>query len=147
MGKTCFFIGHRDTLDSIYPQLVKEVERHITAHGVDTFVVGHYGRFDALAARAVREAKMCHPSVKLLLLLPYHPAEQSVSADGFDGTFYPDGMERIPRRAAILQANRRMIDHCDYLIAHAWQPGGNAVKFVEYANENQKMLCYIQSCK
>ena len=137
MGKTCFFIGHRDTPDSIYPQLVDEVERHITVYGVDTFVVGHYGRFDALAARAVREAKMRHPSVKLLLLLPYHPAEQFVSADGFDGTFYPDGMERIPRRAAILQANRRMIDHCDYLIARAWQPGSNAVKLLEYAKKNE----------
>ena len=49
MGKTCFFIGHRDTPDTIFPQLVDEVERHISAHGVDTFVVGHYGRFVPMA--------------------------------------------------------------------------------------------------
>lgn len=143
MGKTCFFIGHRDTSDTIYPQLVEEVQRHITAHGVDTFVVGHYGRFDALAARAVRDAKIHHPSVKLLLLLPYHPSERPISADGFDGTVYPDGMERVPRRAAILQANRRMIDRSDFLIANAWQPGSNAVKFIEYAQKKDHICITI----
>lgn len=139
MGKTCFFIGHRDTSDAIYPQLVDEVERHITVYGVDTFVVGHYGRFDTLAAQAVRGAKMRHRAVKLLLLLPYHPVERPVSADGFDGTIYPDGMEHVPHRAAIVQANRRMVDRCDYLIAHAWQPGSNSVGMVDYARKSKKI--------
>ena len=143
MGKTCFFIGHRDTSDAIFPQLVDEVERHIRAYGVDTFVVGHYGRFDALAARAVRNAKMHHPSVKLLLLLPYHPSERPISADGFDGTVYPAGMERVPRRAAIVQANRRMIDRSDFLIVHAWQPGSNAVGLVGYAQKKEHVSITI----
>ena len=143
MGKTCFFIGHRDTPDTIFPQLVDEVERHITVHGVETFVAGHYGRFDALAARAVRDAKQRHPTVKLLLLLPYHPSERPISADGFDGTIYPAGMERVPRRAAILQANRRMIDQSDFLIAHAWQPGSNAVGLIGYARKKDHICITI----
>ena len=77
--KTCFFIGHRDTPDTIYPALLAEVERHITELGVGEFIVGHYGRFDSLAARAVKEAKVRHPEVELALLLPYHPAKKSVS--------------------------------------------------------------------
>ena len=46
----CFFIGHRDTPDSIYPDLLRAVEEHITKYGVTEFIVGHYGSFDFLAA-------------------------------------------------------------------------------------------------
>lgn len=49
--KTCFFIGHREAPDSILPTLIDEVERHITEYGVNSFVVGHYGQFDALPVR------------------------------------------------------------------------------------------------
>lgn len=69
----CFFIGHRDTPDTVLPALAAEVERHIMEYGVTDFVVGHYGRFDALAAKAVMDAKKRHPTVTLTILLPYPP--------------------------------------------------------------------------
>jgi len=75
-GKICFFIGHRDAPESIYPVLLAAVEQHIEEYGVSGFVVGKYGSFDRLVARAVIEAKVRYPQVKLTLLLPYHPAEQ-----------------------------------------------------------------------
>lgn len=131
---TCFFIGHRETSDSIFPALLQAVERHITEYGVTEFVVGHYGNFDRLAARAVLKAKERHPQVTLFLLLPYHPADRPIPApEGFDGTFYPPGMERVPKRAAIVRANRYMADHCDFLIAYAWYPASNARELVDYA--------------
>lgn len=134
MGHTCFFIGHRETSDSIFPALLQAVERHITEYGVTEFVVGHYGNFDRLAARAVLKAKERHPQVTLFLLLPYHPADRPIPApEGFDGTFYPPGMERVPKRAAIVRANRYMTDHCDFLIAYAWHPASNARELVDYA--------------
>lgn len=40
---TCFFIGHRETSDSIFPALVQAVERHVTEYGVTEFIVGHMG--------------------------------------------------------------------------------------------------------
>ena len=70
--KTCFFIGHHDAPESLAPLIYEAVERHITEYGVSEFVVGHYGHFDTLAARAVREAKKHHPKVILTLLTPYY---------------------------------------------------------------------------
>ena len=116
------------------PVLAQEVERHITEHGVTEFVVGHYGGFDRLAASAVREAKKRHPEITLTLLLPYHPHDQFIPIpEGFDGTYYPPDMERVPRRVAIVRANRYMVDHVDYLIVYAWHPGSNARDLVDYA--------------
>jgi len=134
-----FFIGHREADERILPALRKAVEQHIAQHGVTEFVVGHYGGFDRLAARAVIEAKARHPQISLMLLLPYHPAERPMeNPPGFDGTFYPPGMERVPRRFAIVRANRYMIDHTDCLIAYAWHPGSNARDLVDYAQKHAR---------
>lgn len=132
--KSCFFIGHREASEEIYPKLKAAVEQHITEYGVTEFIVGHYGGFDGLAARAVIEAKKIHPEVTLTLLLSYHPAEQPIPTPaGFNSTYYPPDMERAPRRVAIVRANRYMVDHVDYLIAYAWHPASNARELVEYA--------------
>lgn len=132
--QTCFFIGHREAPDDLYPALYDAVLRHIEDYGVTDYVVGHYGRFDALAARAVREAKKMHPDVQLSLLLPYHPAEREArQAEQYDSLFYPPDQETVPRRVAIVRANRYMVDNCAYLIAYAWHPASNARDLVEYA--------------
>ena len=137
---TCFFIGHREAPDSLLPQLSAEIERHITEYGVTEFVVGRYGRFDALAVKCVKAAKKCHPEVTLTLLLPYHPFERPTPPPpGFDGTFYPPGMETVPRRAAIIRANRYMVEHSKYLIGYAWHPASNAKELVEYAQKRQRI--------
>ena len=83
--QTCFFIGHREAPEDIYPALHDVVLRYIEVYGVTDYVVGHYGRFDALAVRAVRAAKRIHPDVRLSLLLPYHPAEREVAQRGSGG--------------------------------------------------------------
>ena len=118
----------------IYPQLEAAIERHITQLGVREFIVGNYGGFDRIAARALVAAKAQHPEIVLLLLVPYHPAERPVQAPpGFDGTFYPPGMENVPRKFAIVRANHYMVEHVDYMIAYAWHPASNARDLVEYA--------------
>lgn len=134
MGKTCFFIGHREAGEEIFPALVQSVERHIMEYGVTDFLMGERGNFDHLAARAVRLAKQTHPEIRLVLLLAYHPAERPVTLPrGFDTSYYPSGMETVPRRVAIVQANRRAVDWADFLIAYAWHPASNARNLVEYA--------------
>ena len=138
-GKSCFFIGHRDASEEIYPALYTAVERHILKYGVTEFIVGHYGGFDRLAASAVKEAKSFYPEVRLTLLVPYHPAERPIpTPDGFDGTFYPLGMESVPAKVAIVRANRYVVDSVDYLIAYVWHPASNAWKLVEYAKRRTK---------
>ncbi len=132
--KSCFFIGHRDAPEEILPALLEAIEGHITNYGVGEFIVGGYGQFDRLAAKALVCAKSRHPEIILMLLTPYHPAERSMEVPpGFDGTFYPPGMESVPRQYTIARANRYMIDHADCLIAYAWHPASNAKNLVEYA--------------
>ena len=130
-GKSCFFIGHRETSDSVLPALQKIVEKHINEYGVT--------EFDRLAARAVKAAKQLYPEITLLLLLPYHPAERPIEKpEGFDNTYYPPGMEKVPRPLAIVRANHYVVDHVDYLIAYAWHELSNAFELVEYAKARER---------
>jgi hypothetical protein len=110
------------------------VETHIVDYGVTEFIVGHYGGFDRMAARAVILAKEKYPDILLFMLIPYHPAERPVPlSPGFDNSFYPPGMERVPKRFAIPRANRHMIDTVTHLIACVWHPASNARDLVTYA--------------
>ena len=52
MMSTCFFIGHRDTPDTVLPPLEQEVERHITEYGITDFVVGHYHNVFSVTPRS-----------------------------------------------------------------------------------------------
>lgn len=137
--RSCFFIGHREASTEVLPALYVAVEQHIVEYGVTEFIVGHYGGFDRIAAKVVIDAKTRYPGITLSLLIPYHPSEQTVELpSGFDNTFYPLGMENVPRRRAIVRANRYMVDHVDYLIAYAWHPGSNARNLLEYAQMREQ---------
>lgn len=130
----CFFIGHRDAPDNIYQNLRQAVENHIVQYGVTEFIVGNYGSFDCLAARAVGEAKKLYPEVLLTMLMPYYPTERKIDVPViFDGSWYPPKMETVPKRAAIVRANRCAVDHVQYLIAYVRHPASNARELAEYA--------------
>ncbi len=136
---TCFFIGHREASDELLPLLKQTIENHIVTYRVTAFTVGGYGGFDRLAARAVISLKQQYPHITLSLLIPYHPTERPLPApSGFDGTYYPLGMENVPRKAAIVRANRYMVDHADYLIAYARHPASNTWELVEYARKRER---------
>lgn len=99
-----------------------------------------------MAARAVLQIKPEFPGVSLSVLLPYHPALGNVRVpDGCDRTVYPPGQERVPYRAAVIRANRYMVDHSDHLIAWVRYPGC-ARDVLEYARRReQKGLITIQT--
>lgn len=137
--KSCFFIGHREAASEILPALMDAIIHHISDYGVTEFIVGNYGGFDRMVAKAVIGVKERYPGITLSLLIPYHPAERPIDVPpGFDSTFFPPGMEKVPRKLAIVRANRYMIDHTDYLIAYVWHPASNARNLLEYAQKRER---------
>ncbi len=136
--KICFFIGHRDAPREIYPMLCDVIEEHIVSHGVKEFIVGHYGNFDAMSARAVINAKSKYPDITLTLLLPYHPSLRKTNLPtGFDSSLYPEELDGVPKRYAIVRANKSMIERADHLIAYVRHIASNAYNIVEYAEKRR----------
>lgn len=142
--KSCFFIGHREASDDLLPALKRTIEKHIVEYGVTEFILGGYGGFDRLATVALIAAKQKHPEITLFRLTPYHPAERPVVLpECFDGIYYPEGMERVPRRLAIIKANQSTINRVDYLIAYVQHPGSNARKILEHATNSGVVVTNI----
>ena len=142
-ARLCFFIGHRHAEERIYEKLLTAIDTHISAYGVTDFLVGHYGDFDRMAARAVAEARRTHPGISLTMLLPYYPEDRAISVPPiFDGTFYPPGMEFCPKRYAIVRANQYAIEHSDYLIAYVTGVGKSR-DFLNYAERKGVPICNL----
>ncbi len=138
-GKCCFFIGHREADERLLPRLELEIEQLITEENVRYFYVGGYGGFDGVAASAVKKAKRQHPNITLMLVLPYHPAERPIEKPpGYDGTYYPEGLEKTPRPFAIVKANQLMVDSCDWLVCYVRHGASNSRNLLEYAQRREK---------
>lgn len=136
-GKTCFFIGNRHAPSSIKAQLSEVVEKHITEYGVNTFTVGHYGAFDSMAIGVLLELKKRYPDIVLYLLAPYALTQKKEIPEGFNGSFYPAGLEAVPLWYAIVQANKYMVQNSNYLITYCHHIG-NTRNIVEYAKRHER---------
>ena len=142
--KRCFFIGHRNAPESIYPNIVLTIEKLIVENGVKEFIVGSYGMFDSMVIRALQQTKIKYPDIVLLLLTPYHPSvKKVVKPEGFDDIYYPEGMEFVPHKAAIVRANEKIIDESEFLIAYLAHTASNTVIFVEYAKKKDTKTLYL----
>ena len=136
--KSCFFIGHREADERLLSRLELTIERLIAEENVRYFYVGEYGGFDRIAATAVKRAKQKYPDITLMLVLPYHPAERAVpTPNGFDGTYYPYGLENTPRRYAIVRINQIMVDTCDWLVCYVRHGASNSWNLLEYAQRRE----------
>ena len=137
-GKSCFFIGHREADEQLLPRLELEIKRLIAVENVRYFYVGGYGGFDRIAASAVKHVKQKYPDITLMLVLPYHPADHPTETpNGFDGTYYPDGLENTPKRYAIMRTNKILVDTCNYLICYVNHGASNSRKLLEYAKQRE----------
>lgn len=128
----CCFIGHSIIydMDNVKGQLHSIVQELIQS-GVTTFYNGGKGQFDALGARAVYDLKKSYGHIKNVLVSPY-PNVDKYAAQLFDEVIYP-GLEKYPRKFAIVYRNRFMVDNSDYAIAYVTHGWGGAAQTLEYA--------------
>ena len=135
---TCTFFGHRDWPDSISPKLQGCIEHLIVTKNVSRFYVGHQGRFDILALKALRELKGQYPVITYYVVLAYLPQKQ-LPYDP-EETIYPEGLETVLPRFAIQRRNRWMVDHSDFVVAALDRNFGGASEAVRYAKRQGKVV-------
>ena len=137
--KSCFFMGHREADERLLPRLESVIVQLITEENVHYFYVGGYGGFDRVAAAVVKGAKRKHPHITLMRVLPYHPVERAVpTPGGFDGTYYPEGLENTPKRYAIVRTNQIMVDNSDWLVCYVRHGASNSRNLLEYARRREE---------
>lgn len=137
----CSFFGHRNISNSIRPMLYSEIKNHITDKNVDTFYVGGYGHFDAMASGILHELIEQYPHISVYHILAYIPTGTNKEyCRNQHTTLYPEGLEFVPRKFAITHRNRWMVQQSDCIIGYVQTSYGGAYEALEYAKRKNKSV-------
>ena len=138
---TCCFFGHKDTPHSIRGQLEKTLIDLIENKGVDCFLVGNQGSFDAMAQGILKELKLRYPEICYSVVLAYVPGTRKGCGTAEpDHTLLPEGIELVPPRFAITWRNKWMVRASDVVVAYVAHDWGGAAQFVAYARRQNKQV-------
>ncbi len=139
----CCFFGHGDAPYEIRPQLMETLEGLIT-DGIDSFLVGHQGRFDRIVLSGLRELKMKYPHLNYYVVLAYMPGTKSEYEEYAPGeTLFPEGLEFIHPRYAISWRNNYLINNSNVVVTYITHSWGGAAKYAEKAGKQGKRIINI----
>lgn len=135
------FFGHRDTPQSIRPKLKAVLTDLIEQHGADTFYVGNHGAFNSTVQRILLELKQTYPHIGCFVVLAYLPGKRSAVPPPKNlETIFPEALENVPPKFAIIHRNRWMAEHADMVIAYVSSPGGGAADAMKFAQKRGKTV-------
>ncbi len=143
--KVACFSGHRK-LPQNCEQLTADLETAIVSlikRGVVFFGAGGALGFDMLAEEAVLRLKERYPQIKLVLVLPCPPEQQTLKWNSEQKLHYYDILARADKvrvlsdrytSTCMLDRNRHMVDCSGYLICYLRELSGGTYYTVNYAD-------------
>lgn len=145
-SKVACFSGHRKLPEDCY-ELQADLERAIIElieRGVIFFGNGGAVGFDALAATTVLKLKEDYPHIRLVMVLPCPPEQQSLKWNDEQKNRYFEILDQAdkvrvlsPRytNSCMLDRNRHMVDNSAYLICYLREQHGGTFYTVNYAEQ------------
>jgi len=133
---TCTFFGHRRISEKIEPLLYEAIVNLINDNDVDNFLVGNEGDFDNTVKRVLTRLKSEYPHINYCVVLAYFTSRLQPALD----SIYPEGLEKVPLKFAVVKRNEWMINHSDYVIAYVSYTYGGSGKALEIAQRKKKRI-------
>ena len=139
----CTFFGHRRIVEKIEPLLYETLVHLINDNGVNRFLVGNEGNFDNTVKRVLTRLKSECPHINYCVVLAYLSSKLQPGTE----SVYPEGLEEIPLRFAIVKRNQWMIDHAEYVVAYVSYTHGGSGKALEFAQRKNKTIINLANKK
>lgn len=144
---SCTFFGHTDTPKEIEPILRSTLIELIEKQNVHLFFVGNHGCFDQMVTNTLNTLKNQYPEIQFYIVLAYLPTEKQIETNKTD-TVFPEGIECVPKRFAIVWRNQWMIDRSDFVITFVQRNFGGAATFQKKAAKKGKRIINLaERCK
>lgn len=134
----CTFLGHRDASAEIRERLQVEIEKLI-CDGVTEYLVGNQENFDRMALGVLRNMRVRYPEIRYHVVLAYLPQNDAGEYE-LGETLFPEGLELVHPRFAIVHRNRWMIQTSDIVVAYVTHDWGGAAKAVSMAERKGKKI-------
>lgn len=141
----CTFFGHRDISIDIEPLLKSTLTDLIETKKVVMFYVGHNGNFDIMVTKTLRELKLIYPHINYLTVLAYMPDNNHKELPA--NTVFPEALENTPKKFAIDNRNRWMVESADYVVTFVKYNFGGAAKFKAIAEKKKKLVINLADYK
>ena len=153
-SKVACFSGHRklpENCSKLRANLEKAIIELIERGGVFFGNGGAVG-FDALAATTVLKLKKEYPHIRLVMVLPCPPEEQSMKWNEEQKKRYYDLLDQAdkvrilsPRYTSgcMLNRNRHLVDNSGYLICYLREQHGGTFYTVNYAEQQRLKILRI----
>lgn len=138
---TCSLFGHRDTDESIMPKIEAAIINAIENDGVNLFLVGNNGKFDKMARRLLVKLKSKY-AIDYRVVLSAIPIKKR-EGDDYSDTVFPEFLQNVPPKFAILRRNELMIENSQCVITYAVFPFGGAHRCKELAIRKGKRVTEI----
>ena len=142
--KSCTFYGHASIPEDLKPVLKEKIRKLITEYNVTQFYIGDKGGFDLMVIKCVSELKEEYPRIDFSVVLSYIPGKKTLWNESLPNTVYPDGLEKVPPKFAILRRNQIMAENSDYAIVYIHRFGGAATA-AEYADKKGVKIINIST--
>lgn len=139
----CSFFGHSDCPKEVEGMVEKEIERLIVEESVTEFIVGDKGCFDMYVLKVLRRLKEKY-NIKYSVILSYLPAKRENEHYTWEETWFPDCLEKTPRKFAISKRNKWMVDNSDVVITYVHSNISRALIYKEYAEKKGIRVINIQ---
>ncbi|MCM1438620.1 MAG: hypothetical protein NC131_05345 [Roseburia sp.] len=136
------FCGHAEILErnEIAEKISHTFKTEISDERLE-FYLGAYGEFDHIALKACVTYKSLHPLSKIYFITPYpedkYLKSRNLNGKIFDGIIYPP-IETVPKKYAIIERNKWMVNQADLVIAYVNHSWGGAAKTFDYAFKAKK---------
>lgn len=143
-SKVACFSGHRKLLEDC-TELRSNLEKSIITlieQGVVFFGSGAALGFDQIAAETVLKLKEDYPHIRLIMVLPCPPEQQSSRWNYEQKKRYYEMLDRADKvrilspqytNSCMLDRNRHMVDNSAYLICYLREHSGGTFYTVNYA--------------
>ena len=136
----CVLFGNRDFTGDIKECLEGVTTDLILHHHVDTFYVGHQGNFDRSVIAFLKELKQEYPKINYLVMLSHLPCPAWLAEEP---TVFPEGLETVPPKYAILHRNDLMLEKADYVILYKRYSTGGTARMEQKAEAKGKVLIHL----
>lgn len=133
MSRICGFCGHGDAPDRIRPQLRQAITALIKTGQADTFYVGNHGAFDRMVVGILADLQKENSQIQYAVILAYLPGSKKHDNPAKTPTIYPEGLELVPKRYAILYRNRWIVEQSRIMVAYVTHSFGGAAQTLAYA--------------
>lgn len=139
--KSCTFFGHRYVGDDINEVLYNTIIYLIENENVTNFYVGNHGGFDSIVKKVLEKLKNKYDYISYEIVLAYIPKQNENK--NFLNTVYPEGLEFVAPKFAIVKRNNWMIEKSEFVIAYVKDLCGGAAKFKKIAEKKGKNVINI----